>query len=232
MKKMSVLGSRAAAALLVCTVYLFCAAGLHADDTSKEIAAPLKDKLPLWRVEAGSGALVSSVMNSAEKSGGHTLVPLNIAGVLRIDEVSLDNVLGGVLRGHTEMLFRGDYYQGLHGVENRMIGFNVGPRYNFVQPGWKIIPFVQGTVGILFADSNPFTFSTGVGSQTEQHGLGQDFNFTFGVAVGARYDFCEDWYGALSLHYMHVSNAGLSEPAFENKAIDAVGPQIAFGHNF
>jgi opacity protein-like surface antigen len=138
-----------------------------------------------------------------------------------VDDVSLDHFLGGWLRGYTEFYFRGDYQQIVHGPENRFESIMVGPRYNFVQPGWKIVPFVEGGVGLGFADSNP-TWG----------GLGQDFNFTFDAAAGVRYDINCDFFVRLAVQYQHVSNAGLSEPQFPNHPIDELGPKISFGYSF
>jgi lipid A 3-O-deacylase len=179
-----------------------------------------------WAVELSSGVLFSNVRTN-DSHNGYTMVPVQLGAVYKIDDVSLDDFAGGVFRGNTEFLFRGDFYQEVYGQENHLGGLSVGPRYNFVQPGWKIVPFVEGTVGILFADSNP----TSVDGQYSR-GLGQDFNFTFGVAAGFRYDLSENWYLRLSANYVHVSNAGLSEPEHDNKPIDALGPQLGIGYRF
>lgn len=193
-----------------------------AKDIGVEVAAP-SDKD--WSIELGSGVLFSNIRTG--NGNNYSMVPIQLAGVLKIDDVSLDNVAGGVFRGNTEFLFRADFYQVTFGQENRLAGVSVGPRYNFVQPGWKLVPFVEGTVGVLFADSNSETYG-----DNQQRGLGQDFNFTFGVAAGVRYDITDDWYVRLACDYMHVSNAGLSEPEHENKAIDALGPKLSVGYRF
>jgi opacity protein-like surface antigen len=140
---------------------------------------------------------------------------------LKLDDVSLDNVLGGVLRGYTEFFFRGDYAQIVRGPENHYEGLIAGPRYNFVQPGWCIIPYVEGGVGFEFADSNP-----------AGGGLGQDFNFTFMAGAGAKYNITDDFFVRLGVEYQHLSNAGLSEPQHPNHPIDALGPKLSFGYAF
>jgi len=134
--------------------------------------------------------------------------------------VSLDHELGGVLRGYSEFFFRGDYDQIVRGPETHYEGLIVGPRYNFVQPNWKIIPYVEGGVGFLFADANPAA-----------GGLGQDFNFTFTVGAGAKYNITDDFFLRLGVEYQHVSNAGLSDPV-PNNAIDGLGPKLSFGYAF
>ena len=171
-----------------------------------------------WTLELGSGAQFSNVRD--DSYAGYTMVPIQITAGLKVDDVSLDNFLGGIFRGYTEFLFRGQYDYIAHGPENRYAGILVGPRYNFVQPGWKIIPYVEGNVGIGFADANP-----------TQNGLGQDFNFTFETGAGAKYQIDCDWSVRLGVQYQHLSNAGLSSPV-KNNPIDAIGPVLSVGYSF
>ncbi len=173
-----------------------------------------------WTIELGSGAAWSNVRRGLPNQA-YTLVPVSLTASLKLDDVSLDHFMGGWLRGYTEFYFRSDYDQIVHGPETHYEGFMAGPRYNFVQPGWKIIPFVEGGIGLGFANSNP-----------ARGGLGQDFNFSFDVAAGARYNIDCDWFVRLAVQYQHVSNAGLSEPQSPNHPIDALGPKLSFGYSF
>lgn len=178
-----------------------------------------------WSVELGSGILFSNIRDSDISS--QTVVPVQLTFSLAIDEVSLDEQLGGILRGYTEFLFRGTGGAFVQGQENGFIGAEFGPRYNFVQPGWKLVPFVEGTVGFLFADSDPVRESNG-----NQRGLGQDFNFVWSVSIGARYDINDDWFVRAAATFTHISNAGLSEPEHDNEAFDGLGPQLSVGYRF
>jgi opacity protein-like surface antigen len=171
-----------------------------------------------WTLELGSGGLWSNVRNDDDKA--YTIIPISLTASLRLDDVSLDRELGGILRGYSEFFFRADYDQIVHGPETHYEGVIVGPRYNFVQPNWKVIPYVEGGVGFVFADSDP-----------AQGGLGQDFNFTFIVGAGAKYNITDDFYVRLGVEYQHISNAGLSDP-IPNNAIDALGPKLSFGYSF
>ncbi|HEY0256700.1 MAG TPA: acyloxyacyl hydrolase [Candidatus Methylacidiphilales bacterium] len=171
-----------------------------------------------WTLELGSGGLWSNVRTDDDKA--YTIIPISLTASLRLDDVSLDHELGGVLRGYSEFFFRADYDQIVRGPETHYEGLIVGPRYNFVQPGWKLIPYVEGGVGFVFADSNP-----------DQGGLGQDFNFTFVAGAGAKYNITDDFFVRLGVEYQHVSNAGLSDP-IPNNAIDALGPKLSFGYSF
>ena len=173
-----------------------------------------------WTLELGSGAAWSNV-RSGLPNQAYTIVPISLTASLALDDVSLDNFLGGWLRGYSEFYFRGDYDVIAHGPEHHYEGLLVGPRYNFFQPGWKLIPYVEGGVGFDFADANP-----------AGRGLGQDFNFSFGAGVGAKYQFTDNFFGRLGVEYQHVSNAGLSEPVNPNHPIDALGPKLSFGYAF
>jgi len=203
----------------------------HAGDelsVPKELAVSKAATPPSdWSIEAGTGVEWSNIR--ASHQNGYTLIPANLTAALRIDDVSLDALAGGILRGYTEFLFQGYGDAITHGPagETHIFGMNYGPRYNFVQPGWKLVPYVEGLVGFGFADSNPTVDASGTA-----HGLGQDFNFTFGVGAGARYDIDEHWFVRAGVLYTHFSNAGLSEPEHENQPIDALGPQVSVGFRF
>jgi len=172
-----------------------------------------------WTVELGSGVTFSNV-RSGQPNQAYTLIPITLTASLKLDDVGLDNYLGGWLRGYSEFFFRTDYQQIVRGPETHVEDLMVGPRYNFVQPGWKIIPYAEGGVGIGFADSNP-----------KGGGLGQDFNFSFLVGAGAKYQINDDWFVRLGVEYQHFSNAGLSDPV-PNHPIDALGPKLSVGYSF
>jgi opacity protein-like surface antigen len=130
-------------------------------------------------------------------------------------------VLGGIFRGYTEFYFSGNYFGVVHGPENWIAGIMAGPRYNFVQPGWKIVPFISAGVGIDFTDSKP-----------QYGGFGQDFNFSFETSAGFKYLINDEWFMRLAVEYKHISNAGMSEPTNPNNPIDALGPQLSVGCAF
>jgi hypothetical protein len=173
-----------------------------------------------WTLELSSGVSWSNV-RSGEPNEPYTIVPIALTASLKLDDVSLDHFLGGYLRGYSEFFFEGQYEQIVHGPENHYEGIMVGPRYNFVQPGWVIVPYVEGGVGLGFADSKP-----------QLGGLGEDFNFTFEAGAGAKYNITCDFYARLGVEYQHVSNAGLSEPTNPNHPIDELGPKLSFGYSF
>ncbi len=200
---------------------------LNGDDSLKSGPQPAssdQEDEKEWSAELGSGVLFSNVRVSSLDA--YTLVPIDFTASLAVDEVSLDDFWGGIFRGNTEFIFRGFGMAVTTGTESRIVGFNVGPRYNFVQKGWPVVPFIGADVGFGFADSRGKT------NGTQQVGLGQDMNFYFGVVTGIRYYINEDWFVRFTVAYNHFSNAGLSEPARQNRAIDAMGPELSVGSRF
>jgi hypothetical protein len=199
--------------------------GARARVSAPEVRSAQRDRD--WSIEVGSGILISDVRTDLP---GYTLVPAELTASMAVDHVSdvfaKDQFWGGVFRGNTEFKFRAFGMAVAHGTESRFTGLSLGPRYNFVQPGWKVVPFVDGNIGFAFNDSQ------GASDARGQIGQGQDFSFQFGVSAGFRYDVSEDWFLRFSGVYTHFSNAGLSEPERKNRAIDAAGPEVAVGYRF
>jgi len=176
-----------------------------------------------WSIETGSGILLGDVRTDLK---GYTMVPAFLTGSMKMDDVSLDNLMGGIFRGYTEFMFTAYGMAITDGYESRFVGMQYGPRYNFVQPGWKFVPFIEGHVGFGFTDSRGLT------EGTKQVGQGEDFCFNFGIAAGTRYDINDAWFVRLKAIYEHFSNAGLSEPQRANRACDIAGPELSFGYRF
>jgi opacity protein-like surface antigen len=177
-----------------------------------------------WSLELGSGILVSDIRTD---NTGYTFIPVNLTAALKLDDVTLDNVYGGMFRGYTEWVLRGFGMIVAHGIESRFVGMNMGPRYHFCQPGWKLKPFIEGNVGFAFTDSRGLTTL-----DRGDIGQGQDFAFNFGIIGGVRYDIDDTWFVRLSGVFTHFSNAGLSEPDNHNNSIDAAGPELSVGIHF
>jgi opacity protein-like surface antigen len=179
-----------------------------------------------WSMELGSGIEFSNVR--AHGYEGSTQIPVKLSAVLAVDEVSNDEWLGGIFRGNTSFVFTGSARFLSGAQENTIYALQVGPRYNFVQKGWLLTPYIESAVGMAFADSNGKYPEGGA----HPSGLGQDFNFSFSVIAGVKYDFTDSFYGKLGLRYTHFSNAGLSEPGRQNESIDAAGPEVGVGYRF
>lgn len=144
----------------------------------------------------------------------YTLVP-NIASV----RWHVDNIWGrSIFRGNTDMTFSGSYTAIPRGPETRYLAFDYGIRRNFVQPRWRIVPYVEGRGGI--GDINAKEPS-GI-----EYAQGQNMTFTLMVGSGARYNFSSRYSVAAGMTYMHVSNFYLSEPKYEDFGINVYGSMV------
>ena len=123
------------------------------------------------------------------------------------------------LRGYNQVYFSLIGEAILEGPENHYFGINVGLRYNFVQPGWRIIPYISGGVGLGILDSHP-----------EIRGAqGQDFTFNILTAVGVSYQVNEQWKVQVGVLYQHLSNGGQSSP---NPSLNLLGLQLGITYSF
>ncbi len=102
------------------------------------------------------------------------------------------------------------------GPGNDMEGFSALLRYNFVSPGRRLIPFIQGGVGILFND---------VYKDRSQDAIGQDLEFTPQIGLGIHYMLTNNWSIIAEGKCHHISNAGLSN---RNDGMNSLGASIGF----
>jgi hypothetical protein len=125
----------------------------------------------------------------------------------------------GWLRGYNQIYFLVMAEPIFRGPENFYYGISTGFRYNFVQPGSRLIPYVSGGVGLGWIDSNP-----GIsGAQ------GQDFTFNILTAVGVSYKVNDRLRATAGALYQHLSNAGQTSP---NPSLNLVGPQLGLTYSF
>jgi hypothetical protein len=95
------------------------------------------------------------------------------------------------------------------GPESYFGGSVLGLRYNFIQPGAKLIPYAELRGGGGLSDSRGMS-----------HSLQTDFTFTYFLGAGFRYDVnprCSVTVGVLD---QHLSNAWLASPDY---GVDSLG---------
>jgi hypothetical protein len=144
----------------------------------------------------------------------YTLVPI-IASL----RWHLGNVGGPwILRGNTDLTFSPSLTVIPRGPETRYAAFNLGVRRNFVRPNWRIVPYVETRGGLGFIDAK--------GPKGVLYAQGQDFTFTLMLGSGVRYNFNPRYSVSAGVSYMHVSNAYLSQPKFEDFGINVYGPMV------
>ncbi|MEO0453802.1 MAG: acyloxyacyl hydrolase [Verrucomicrobiota bacterium] len=100
----------------------------------------------------------------------------------------------------------------------------VGPtglvRYNFVQPGWKVVPYIQAGAGVVYTDAH---------EDPTQDEIGQAIEFTPQASVGLKFLADEDWSINTELIFHHISNASLSP---QNDGTNALGGMVGFTYYF
>ncbi|MCA1601282.1 MAG: acyloxyacyl hydrolase [Acidobacteria bacterium] len=100
----------------------------------------------------------------------------------------------------------------VEGPESHFFGAAIGFRYDFVQPGARLVPYLEIRGGPGVIDSS--------GIKTGQY---QDFMFTYLINAGLRYDFSPRCSVMISAVDQHFSNAGQTEQA---NGIDSLGVSI------
>jgi hypothetical protein len=123
------------------------------------------------------------------------------------------------LRGYNQIYFSLMAEPIFRGVENHYFGFAFGPRYNFVRPGSRFIPYVSGGVGMGWIDSHP----------NIRGAQGQDFTFNILTAVGVSCRMDNHWKLDVGALYQHLSNAGQTNP---NPSLNLIGPQVGLTYSF
>jgi lipid A 3-O-deacylase len=122
------------------------------------------------------------------------------------------------LRGYHQFYFSGVAQPIFRGPEDHYFGISTGFRYNFVQPGSRLIPYISGGVGAGWIDSN-----------NAFGGQGQDFTFNVLSAVGVSYKMNDHWKASGGILYEHLSNGGQTDP---NPSLNLIGPQIGLTYSF
>lgn len=124
------------------------------------------------------------------------------------------------LRGNCDLTFSGSYTIIPQGPESRYAAYMMGIRYNFVQPNWRIAPYVEARFGVGFVDAK--------GPEGVKYAQGQDLTFNMNFGAGMRYNFNPRYSVSVGIMYMHISNLYLSEPKTNNYGINVFGPTVGF----
>lgn len=122
----------------------------------------------------------------------------------------------GFFRGNLELLGEGFGSGIFKGSGSFIAGCTVWGRYNFVRPGWRLVPFVQAGLGLTSTD-------------IDHKIVGQPFNFNLNLGVGARYFLRPRWSLNLEYRFQHISNADTGP---HNLGINAQGPVLGVSYFF
>jgi Lipid A 3-O-deacylase (PagL) len=120
------------------------------------------------------------------------------------------------IRGNTDLTFSLSYTDIPRGPEHLYAAYMFGVRRNFVQPNWRVVPYVEARGGVGYTDAK--------GPEGVLYAQGQDLTFNFILGGGVRYNFNPRYSISTGIAYMHVSNAYLSQPKVYDYGINVFGP--------
>ncbi|MEM6885509.1 MAG: acyloxyacyl hydrolase, partial [Verrucomicrobiota bacterium] len=106
------------------------------------------------------------------------------------------------------------------GAGSYLVGPSIHIRYNFTQPDWKLVPYIQLGGGLTFTDAD---------EDLTQRAIGQELEFTPQASIGFRYLIDPQWSLDAEFIYHHISNAGLAD---RNLGINALGGMVGFSYFF
>jgi len=120
----------------------------------------------------------------------------------------------GVFRGNLEGLLEGfgsSIYESPTAGGHYISGGSLYLRYNFIQPGWRFVPYIQGGAGLTSMDI--------------KHDYdGMNFNFNVDAAAGARCLLTRHCSINLEAFFQHISNADLGA---HNIGLNSLGPRLS-----
>ena len=172
-----------------------------------------------WEAEAGAGEFCSFSTTSAKRpTVDYQLEDVRLG--IMYDSPRHAEWLHGLLRGNTEFLLEGFGGPVTDGPGTYLAGVSVLGRYNFIQPGSRWIPYLQGGAGIL--DNDIF-------KSHPQREVGEAFEFELQADLGVRYLINEKWSISAEAGYRHVSNADL---ASRNQGLNSLGGLLQASYHF
>jgi hypothetical protein len=173
---------------------------------------------------------LSKGVTDIEVLGGYFHSPITTGGSKRpeFDYSGADFRYGIVL---TPMLFDHSFLRGnfellgdiladgvTKGPGNYLVGGSLLFRYNFVQPGSRLIPYFQLGGGGLHTDA---------AEDPSQRLIGSDFEFILEADLGARLMLNDRWSLLFEGTFQHISNA---DTASRNVGVNALGGRIGLGY--
>lgn len=130
-----------------------------------------------------------------------------------LHEPIFEDVLGGILRGNHELLAEASAGGVTRGPGNYLAGVSLLMRYNWLQPGWRLVPYHQVGLGFVCND---------IHQDNTQRLVGQGFEFNVQLSLGFRWLLSDHTALYAEGGWRHISNAGL---AGRNTGLNSLGAQ-------
>ena len=200
--------------LALLAMAILCSSSLaHAGNeaVNRHLGAGSELVAPKFEVAAETAYLWGAIANP----NSYEIGALFITGRWRLGVVNTDRWY----RGYHQLYFLAMGEPIFRGPESYYYGISAGLRYNFVQPGARLVPYISGGVGMGLIDSHSDVF----GAQ------GQDFTFNILSAAGVSYQVNDHLKVNVGALYQHLSNGGQTDP---NPSLNLFGPQIGVTYSF
>jgi hypothetical protein len=143
-----------------------------------------------------------------------------LEGDVRVGLIVSDTIGCSFYRGDFEILLDGFAAGITDGPGNWLVGGRVFGRYNFIQPGARVVPYLQVSAGALGND---------IYRDHTQKIIGGGFEFTTGVSMGVRFLISRHFGVLLEGGYQHISNADIYP---HNAGLNALGAQAGLFYFF
>ncbi|HLX72339.1 MAG TPA: acyloxyacyl hydrolase [Verrucomicrobiae bacterium] len=164
-----------------------------------------------YELNLSSGVMFSPIgADHARPTLNYTLSGLELGWMLT--DVNRSGWLAGNVELAGEVIGGAAFY----GPGNYLAGGTAWARYNFVQPGWRVIPYIQGGAGLEAIDM-------------DSELIGGHFAFNLNIGAGARYLVDNNWSINVECLYQHLSNATIHQ---HDVGINAVGPMLSVSYFF
>lgn len=168
-----------------------------------------------WELEGGAGEYCSFSTTSAKR------VTINY----QMEDMRLGWMYdsprhSGLLRGNNEFLLEVFGGPVTKGPGSYLAGGSLLWRYNFIQPGARLVPYIQLGGGALGND-----IYRGRG----QREVGEAFEFVLQGDLGLKYLINDRWAVSAEGDYRHVSNADLSS---RNQGLNSIGGLMQMSYFF
>jgi hypothetical protein len=197
---------------------LFAMTALAGDEGANSTTAPVTPSpfdRGTWEFEGGNAEFWSFASSSAR------WVTINYSlEVLRFGWMYDNPRHTGWLRGNNEFLFETFGGTVTKGPKGYLVGGTPLWRYNFVQPGARLVPYIQLGAGAL---------ENNIDSNKRQREIGQGFEFALQGGVGLKYLINERWSASLEADYRHISDAGMSA---RNQGLNSIGGVMLVSYIF
>ena len=124
------------------------------------------------------------------------------------------------LRGNFEAILEATGSYVWYSFGTYMVGVTGLVRYNFVQPNWIVVPYIQGGAGVIYTNARNWA---------DQDAIGANVEFTPQCAGGLKFLLDKNWIFNVEGSFQHISNANTSA---RNQGVNAYGGFVGFTYVF